>query len=76
MERVDDTGLELKAVDVVPESGYLAIFQAFQEHWLGSFLLNVLGYALIILPAALLIRRWKNDPLVKRGELNLKSVCL
>ena len=44
------------------------MFQAIQNHWLGSFLLNVLGYLLILIPAALLIRHWKNSPLVKRGK--------
>lgn len=39
-----------------------------QEHWLGSFLLNLLGYGLIILPAAFFIRRWKKDPAVQSGE--------
>ena len=43
------------------------MIEAIQEHWLGSFLLNVLGYALILVPAALLIRRWKKSPLVQRG---------
>lgn len=43
------------------------LLEASQEHWLGSFLLNLLGYALIIVPAGLLIRRWKKDPRIKRG---------
>jgi hypothetical protein len=44
------------------------MLEAVQEHWLGSFLLNVLGYALILVPAALLIRHWKKSPLVQRGQ--------
>ena len=44
------------------------MLEAVQEHWLGSFLFNVLGYLLILLPAALLIRYWKNSPLVKKGK--------
>ena len=44
-----------------------SLLEASQEHWLGSFLLNLLGYALIIVPAGLLIRRWKKDPQIKRG---------
>ena len=40
-----------------------------QEHWLGSFVLNLLGYGLIIFPSALLIRRWKKSELVQKGEL-------
>lgn len=46
----------------------VAVSGIVQEHWLGSFLLNLLGYALIIIPAAYLIRRWKNDPDVKAGK--------
>ncbi len=64
----EDIGMELK--DPLRE-GYmkhpLELLDLVQEHWLGSFLLNILGYALIIVPAALLIRRWKQDPYVKRG---------
>jgi len=48
--------------------GRWAFVWAVQEHWLGSFLLNLLGYAIIILPAAFLIRRWKKDPDVQAGE--------
>ena len=44
------------------------VLGAIQEHWLGSFLLNILGYALIILPAAVLIRKWKTSPEVQSGE--------
>lgn len=44
------------------------VLDGFQQHWLGSFVLNLLGYGLIILPAALLIRRWKKDPAVQSGE--------
>ena len=44
------------------------MLQAVQNHWLGSFLLNILGYLLILVPAALLIRRWKKSPLVQRGK--------
>ena len=42
--------------------------EAVQEHWLGNFVLNLVGYGLIILPSALLIRRWKNSTLVKAGN--------
>ena len=48
-----------------------SLLEESQEHWLGSFLLNLLGYALIIVPAGLLIRRWKKDPQIKRGKLIL-----
>ena len=50
-----------------------------QEHWLGSFVLNLLGYALIIAPAAFFIRRWKNDPQVQSGKKMidyLPNVCV
>jgi len=40
---------------------------AVQSNWLGNFALNLLGYALIIGPAALLIHRLKKNPLVERG---------
>lgn len=52
------------------ESGldFAAMLQTVQEHWLGSFVLNLLGYALIVLPAALLIRRWKQSAEVRSGE--------
>lgn len=50
-----------------------SLLEASQEHWLGSFILNLLGYALIIVPAALLIRKWKKDPRVKRG---IKRRCI
>ncbi len=42
-------------------------FGMIQEHWLGSFVLNLIGYAILIVPAAFLIRRWKNDIQVQRG---------
>ena len=45
-----------------------AMLETVQTHWLGSFALNVLGYVLILAPAALLIRHWKKSPLVRRGE--------
>lgn len=44
------------------------LLQVIQDHWLGSFFLNVLGYAIIIVPAAFLIRRWKADPRILRGQ--------
>ncbi len=44
-----------------------AMLAAVQEHWLGSFVLNLIGYALIIVPAALLIRRWKTSTAIKNG---------
>lgn len=69
MDFADDTGLELKEGDIAADAGFVAMLGMVQDHWLGSFLLNVLGYVLIILPAALLIRRWKKDPQVKRGKL-------
>lgn len=57
---------EIETTDVVP---FLTLLQ---EHWLGSFLLNLLGYALIILPAAYFIRKWKKDPAVQAGKLLLE----
>ncbi len=45
-----------------------AMLAAVQEHWLGSFVLNLIGYALIIIPAALLIRRWKASTAIKNGR--------
>lgn len=47
---------------------FKAVLAPVQEHWLGSFALNLLGYAIIIGPAAFLIRRWKNDPAVQAGK--------
>ena len=44
-----------------------AVLMAIQDHWLGSFVLNLCGYALIVVPAALLIRRWKKSPSIKNG---------
>ena len=44
-------------------------FVMIQDYWLGSFILNLLGYALIIVPASFLIRKWKQDPEVKRGQV-------
>lgn len=68
----DDTGVELKKpYESVIVLNLMLFFQVLQDHWLGSFILNLLGYALIVLPAALLIRRWKNDPMVKAGTSNL-----
>lgn len=65
-----DTGVELKKpYENVTLLNFLMILQTLQDHWLGSFILNLLGYALIIVPSALLIRRWKNDPGVKAGVL-------
>lgn len=56
------TGGEQPAMDLS------AMMAAVQEHWLGSFVLNLLGYALILLPAALLIRRWKQSTTIKNGR--------
>jgi len=49
------------------EQVWRVMLEGVQEHWLGSFLLNLIGYGLIILPAALLIRRWKRSQLVQKG---------
>ena len=54
------------------KTNWWAILEAIQEHWLGSFLLNSLGYALIILPAALLIRRLKDSPSIRSGGCSLR----
>jgi len=43
------------------------VLTAVQSNWLGNFGLNLLGYAIIIVPAALIIQRLKKDPLVERG---------
>lgn len=77
---MEDAGVELKMPegDIEEASSYstylILLFQMVQDHWLGSFCLNLLGYALIILPAALLIRRWKKDPQVKAGHGPLNSL--
>ena len=63
--------METNKVAVEPvgvQAQFWSLLEASQEHWLGSFLLNLLGYALIIVPAGLLIRRWKKDPTIKRGK--------
>ena len=61
--------MEPKAEEPIGLTSQLwSLLEASQEHWLGSFLLNLLGYALIIVPAGLLIRRWKKDPRIKRGK--------
>lgn len=68
MDNSEDVGVELK--NPLAEGGvgdFMATLQMVQDHWLGSFLLNILGYALIVVPAALLIRRWKGDPAVRAG---------
>ena len=57
---------------------FSAMLQTVQEHWLGSFVLNLLGYALIVLPAALLIRRWKQSAEIRSGEnsrAKLQMLC-
>lgn len=70
----ENAGIELKMPEGGVEEGtnystyLMLLFQMVQDHWLGSFCLNLLGYALIVLPAALLIRRWKKDPQVKAGN--------
>lgn len=43
-------------------------FQAFQEFWLGNFILNILGYAVLILPGYLLVRWLQRLPQVERGR--------
>jgi hypothetical protein len=65
---VEGNGVGVELKEPVESVSMMAFLEMLQDHWLGSFLLNLLGYALIILPAALLIRRWKNDPLVKAGN--------
>lgn len=42
--------------------------QAFQEFWLGNFILNILGYAVLILPGYLLVRWLQRLPQVERGR--------
>lgn len=59
-------------VEVNLSAEFWSLLEASQEHWLGSFLLNLFGYALIIVPAGLLIRRWKKDPRIKRGKSSMK----
>ena len=71
---------EHQAVAIPEESdgmfaGVGSMVTALQENWLGSFLLNVIGYGLIILPAALAIRKWKESPLVKQGALLKRVLC-
>ena len=62
---------------VVPLSAWVAsILWTVQEHWLGSFVLNLLGYALIILPTAYFIRKWKKDPAVQAGRFNTATLKL
>ena len=66
-------GYQQDGVALVPKEvgvwdSLMAMQLDIQENWLGSFLLNLLSYALIILPAAYFIRRWKNDPAVKSGR--------
>ncbi len=39
-----------------------------QEHWLGSFVLNIIGYSVFIVPAAYCVKRWKADVEVQRGK--------
>ena len=71
----------MEAQDAVQEleskgsTDWWAVLEAVQEHWLGSFLLNVLGYALIILPAALLIRKLKDSPSIKHGGCTEGLAC-
>ena len=63
-------GAQLEESSRDPEDASLsAMFAAIQENWLGSFILNLVGYAIIILPAALAIRKLKQSPLVKKGKV-------
>lgn len=72
-----DTGVELKKpYENIVVSNLMMYLAILQDHWLGSFVLNLLGYGLIILPAALLIRRWKNDPMVKAGMVMNNCIFL
>ena len=64
------------ATDLEAGTSWTDMLDAVQEHWLGSFLLNLLGYAIIILPAALLIRRWKKSPAVQSGELEIERLLM
>ena len=73
MESADQLAIMLQSTEaVINEVGFtglfMGIFGLVQEHWLGSFVLNLIGYAIIIVPVGLLIRRWKKDPLVQKGE--------
>lgn len=43
------------------------LLERLQEHWLSNFLLNVAGYGVIVIPAALLIRWLKELPVLKTG---------
>ena len=44
-----------------------------QNNWLGSFVLNVLGYAIVVVPAGLLIKYLKESPQVQQGN-NLRII--
>jgi len=51
------------------------VLSVLQGHWLGNFFLNLSGYALmIIVPAALIIRRLKKNPSVEKIEKGYKLV--
>lgn len=69
MDDPEGVGVELKSPygSSSDLQQYTAVLQMIQDHWLGSFLLNVLCYAIIVVPAAFLIRRWKRDPQIKAG---------
>ena len=53
---------------LVVAGGFSDSFQAFQEFWLGNFILNILGYAVLILPGYLLVRWLQRLPQVERGS--------
>ena len=67
--------VDVSPIDIGLWGQLLNVLGQIQEHWFGSFLLNLIGYALIIAPAAFLINRWKNDPKVQRG-MSIDDVCI
>ena len=48
--------------------GLSSNLQAIQEFWLVNFILNLLGYAVLILPGYFLVRWLQRLPQVERGR--------
>lgn len=45
-----------------------SLLNAVQNNWFGSFLLNVVGYAIIVVPTGLLIKYLKESQEVRKGR--------
>ena len=53
-----------------------SVMSSIQENWFGNFLLNICAYGVIILPAALFIRYFKNSQSLQQRNVKYINTCI